>query len=143
MKALRFLPVVFCIATTCQAELPPNAYYELQEQCPNYLDIKVVSSKTEKHNAVLDKITYTVKVIKVFRSNPPLKMNSTIKIVDTLFRKNDGDTMILGPAPSVKLAVNKRLPAYLNLQKDGTYTPAKYGRSFQVDPRPATYNVEK
>ena len=122
-----------CLALigTAQAELPPSAYKERQDQAPEVLVIKVRSvSKREKKEAQWKLTDFTVEaeVLKVERSATKLTPGAVIQI---RYSQRHYSQPIAGPSEVPALKEGQVCPAYLS--GDGKiYSPAAGGYSFET-----------
>jgi hypothetical protein len=114
-----------------QAELPPSAYQERQEQAPEALVIKVKSVQREEvKGESLKEVHFTVaaEVQKVERTATGLTPGTMVEI---RYTQRQYSKPIAGPSEVPALAEGKTCPAYL--RREGRfYTPAAGGYSFET-----------
>ena len=117
--------------TSVQAELPPSAYKERQNNAPEVLVIKVRSvNKRETKEAQWKQTDFTVEaeVQKVHRSATKLAPGAVIQI---RYSQRHYSQPIAGPSEVPALEDGQVCPAYLS--GDGKpYSPAAGGYSFET-----------
>jgi hypothetical protein len=132
-RALILLLVFALIASISQAELPPSAYKERQQNAPEALVIKVRSvSKREMKLESGKQTDFTVEaeVHKVSRSASKLAPGAVIEI---RYAQRHYAQPIAGPSEVPALKEGQVCPAYLS--GDGkVYSPAAGGYSFETVP---------
>lgn len=121
------------LCTSAFAEIPNSGYYRLQESCKDYFDIKIKSQKIVNIGGTTERLTWTAEITDIWRSSTKVKLGQVITIQHDQFKP---DQMAPGPSRAPRQKVGAIVPAFLSRQKNGTYSLAKYGRSFEVMTRP-------
>lgn len=133
MNLKRSLFLLTLLSASAFAELPNSGYYRLQESCKDYFDIKIKSQKIVNIGETTERLTWTAEITDIWRSSTKVKLGQVITIQHEQFKP---DQMVTGPSRASRLKVGVVVPAYLAREKNGTYSLAKYGRSFEVMARP-------
>ena len=137
--------MMFLLAAGARAEMPPQAYAEMQEKAPEFLKIEVLSSTKEsgaaentinledlKKGVKSFHIHLTAKVLEVERSASGVKTGDVIKIDYTRTERPKG-TGWVGPSEIPVLKKGDVTEAYLDENKKlNSFSPAARGRSFHT-----------
>lgn len=131
VRTLLPLVVVLVGAGTGLAELPPEAYREMQQQAPEALSIRVrsVSTETSRERAgTRTRVTVRAQVIAVRRSGANLAPGQQIVIAYERFVPT---VPVFGPGPVPMLRAGQEYPAFLTLNRETRrYEPAAMSHSF-------------
>lgn len=121
------------LSSVAFAELPPDAYEEMQRSAPEALKIrvdKVTSARVGLLNfsGKRDQVVEAT-VISVLRTGSRLKVGDGIVIRYVAMKVNE---RIAGPRPIPQLQAGEEYPAWLSKSELGHYEPAARGFSFAV-----------
>lgn len=133
MKLSKLWFLLALVGSSAVAEMPDISNYRLQESAPIYLDVKIKSVKVTVLKNSMQRLDWTAQITDIWRSDKPLKIGQTISIRHEQMNPNERAS---GPAPAPKLKVGDEVPAFLKRGANGIFDSAKYGKLFQVTPRP-------
>lgn len=125
---LNFVLLIITFAVqTALAELSPCSYKEMQKNAPEYLNLQILSVKTEKASESIN-VEIEAKVMAVHQSKSQVKPGDVIHLHYVHNTKP-----LVGPRPIPILEKGKVYPAFLTKSEDQEfYEPAAMGRSFEV-----------
>lgn len=130
MKRLLIILSFIGFTALVQAELPTEAYLQMQAGAAEVIEIKV---EAVKHQHIFRKQEFvSAVVIKVTKSASKLKAGDQIEIKYRHVPLGNA----VGPSPIPKLDKGKTYPAWLKKSEEGYYEPAARGMSFEkIDKR--------
>ena len=130
MKRLLILLSFGGLIVSSKAELPPEAYLQMQAGATEVIEIKV---EAVKHQHLFRKQEHVSAVVtKVTKSASKLKVGDKIEIKYRHVRLGNA----VGPSPIPQLDQGKTYPAWLRKSEDGHYEPDARGMSFEkIDKR--------
>jgi hypothetical protein len=126
-----FLALLF-LAQTAVAELPPFVYKQWQQAAPEYLEIKVRSSKTSETDAGEYRsieVVVDAEVLAAERSASGLLPGAKIRIS---YQHRIYKRPLAGASQVPILERDKVYPAFLKKVAMGVYEPAARGKSFEI-----------
>jgi hypothetical protein len=120
------------LTQTAAAELPPFVYKQWQQAAPEYLEIKVRSSKTSETDAGEYKsidVVIEAEVLSVERSASGMMPGARIRIS---YQHRIYKQPLAGASQVPILGRDKIYPAFLKKVAVGVYEPAARGKSFEI-----------
>jgi hypothetical protein len=118
------------LSTWCGAELPPSAYWQMQQGASEHLDVQILSFKRAQIGGGMERLMWTAKITRVYRSKSRLKVGNKVAFS---IEQNDGKKPgWVGPSLAPGLSKGTKTMVFLNSTGSKSFVLAKRGRSFET-----------